>query len=180
MAQKKTSSAGEVLKLLALTILLICGSQAPTQTRTTPAPAMNRTAAPPTNMTTNATTTPPTTVTSNTTTITPTNVPTPLPTPVATIDPQNETGTEGISNKSKNATDNNAESTSRSSCPRYQRGNPALRNMSGCETGTSLDPVDHVTAFGFSRVESPDWNSCGLPELPQTKYVHVAYCDQAL
>ena len=98
--KKKTSSTGEVLRLLALTVLLTCGSQTPTQPQTTPAPAMNTTATPPTNITTNATTTPPTTVTSNTTTITPTNVTTPLPTPVATTDPQNETKTERVYNES--------------------------------------------------------------------------------
>ena len=55
------------------------------------------------------------------------------------------------------------------SCPGYERGNPSRRNMTGCETGTILDPVDHEMAFGFSSGENPDWNACGLPHLPEEK-----------
>ena len=55
------------------------------------------------------------------------------------------------------------------SCPGYERGNPSRRNMTGCETGTSLGSVDHETAFQFSAGENPDWNSCGLPHLPEEK-----------
>ena len=55
------------------------------------------------------------------------------------------------------------------SCPGYDHGNPSRRNMTGCETGTSLGPVDHETAFQFSPGENPDWNNCGLPYLPEEK-----------
>ena len=54
-------------------------------------------------------------------------------------------------------------------CPGYRTGNPSRRDLTGCETGTSLDPIDHVTAFGFSNDENPDWSSCGIPELPEAK-----------
>ena len=56
-----------------------------------------------------------------------------------------------------------------STCPGYQTGNPSRRDLTGCETGTSLDPIDHMTAFGFSNGENPDWSSCGIPELPEAK-----------
>ena len=56
-----------------------------------------------------------------------------------------------------------------SSCPGYQRGSPGQRNMSGCETGTSIEEVDHITAFGFNKTSIPDWSSCGLPQLPEAK-----------
>ena len=55
------------------------------------------------------------------------------------------------------------------SCPGYERGNPSRRDMTGCETGTILDPVDHEMAFRFSSGENPDWNACGLPHLPEEK-----------
>ena len=55
------------------------------------------------------------------------------------------------------------------SCPGYERGNPSRRNMTGCETGSSLGSVDHETAFQFSPGENPDWNSCDLPHLPEEK-----------
>lgn len=55
------------------------------------------------------------------------------------------------------------------SCPGYEEGSPSRRNMTGCETGTSLDPTDHETAFRFSHGENPDWNSCDLPHLPEEK-----------
>ena len=54
-------------------------------------------------------------------------------------------------------------------CPGYQTGHPSRRDLIGCETGTSRDPTDHVTAFGFSSGENPDWSSCGIPELPEAK-----------
>ena len=62
-----------------------------------------------------------------------------------------------------------AEGEELSSCPGYYRGNPGHRNMSGCETGMSLGPVDHMMAFRFNSTHNPDWSSCGLPELPQAK-----------
>ena len=62
-----------------------------------------------------------------------------------------------------------AEEQELSSCPGYQSGNPGHRNMSGCETGTSLEAVDHIMAFGFNSTHNPDWNSCYLPELPEAK-----------
>ena len=62
-----------------------------------------------------------------------------------------------------------AEGEGLSSCPGYYRGNPGHRNMSGCETGMSLGPVDHMMAFRFNSTHNPDWSSCGLPELPQAK-----------
>lgn len=60
-------------------------------------------------------------------------------------------------------------STPETSCPGYEQGSPSRRNMTGCETGTSLDPVDHETAFRFNHGENPDWNSCDLPHLPEEK-----------
>ena len=54
-------------------------------------------------------------------------------------------------------------------CPGYEQGSPSRRNMTGCETGTSLDSIDHETAFRFSHGENPDWNSCDLPYLPEEK-----------
>ena len=56
-----------------------------------------------------------------------------------------------------------------SSCPGYKQGNPKLRNMTGCETGTSLEAIDHEKAFGFDGGENPDWNACGLPRIPEEK-----------
>ena len=56
-----------------------------------------------------------------------------------------------------------------STCPGYQTGNPSRRDLTGCETGTSLDPIDHMNSFGFSNGENPDWSSCGIPELPEAK-----------
>ena len=56
-----------------------------------------------------------------------------------------------------------------STCPGYRTGNPSRRDLTGCETGTSLDPIDHMNAFGFSNGENPDWSSCGIPELPEAK-----------
>ena len=55
------------------------------------------------------------------------------------------------------------------SCPGYKRGNPADRDMTGCETGTSLEDIDFEKAFGFNSGENPDWNACGLPRLPDEK-----------
>ena len=55
------------------------------------------------------------------------------------------------------------------SCPGYKRGNPSDRNMTGCETGTSLEAIDFEKAFGFNSGENPDWNACGLPRLPEEK-----------
>ena len=55
------------------------------------------------------------------------------------------------------------------SCPNYERGNPSERDMTGCETGTALESVDHEQAFGFHGGENPDWNACGLPRLPGEK-----------
>ena len=55
------------------------------------------------------------------------------------------------------------------SCPGYKRGNPSKRNMTGCETGTSLEGIDHEMAFGFNSGANPDWNACGLPRLPEEK-----------
>jgi len=65
-----------------------------------------------------------------------------------------------------------AEGSGETSCPGYQSGNPGQRNMSGCETGSSLGVVDHIKAFGFNRTPNPDWNSCDLPELPEAKLVY--------
>ena len=62
-----------------------------------------------------------------------------------------------------------AEGEELSSCPGYYRGNPGHRNMSGCETGMRLGPVDNMKAFRFNSTHNPDWSSCGLPELPQAK-----------
>ena len=62
-----------------------------------------------------------------------------------------------------------AEEEELSSCPGYHRGNPGHRNMSGCETGMSLGPVDHMMAFRFNSTHNPDWSSCSIPELPQAK-----------
>ena len=56
-----------------------------------------------------------------------------------------------------------------SSCPGYHSGNPGNRNMSGCETGSGLGPVDHMMAFRFNSTQNPDWSSCSLPELPEAK-----------
>ena len=55
------------------------------------------------------------------------------------------------------------------SCPGYERGNPSLRNMTGCETGTSLEAIDFEKAFGFDGGENPDWKSCQLPRVPEEK-----------
>ena len=55
------------------------------------------------------------------------------------------------------------------SCPGYKQGNPNLRDMTGCETGTSLEAIDHEKAFGFDGGENPDWNACGLPRVPEEK-----------
>ena len=55
------------------------------------------------------------------------------------------------------------------SCPGYKQGNPSLRNMTGCETGTSLEAIDFEKAFGFDGGENPDWKSCGLPRIPEEK-----------
>ena len=57
------------------------------------------------------------------------------------------------------------------SCSGYIQGNPSQRNTTGCETGTSLEAADHEKAFGFSSDRNPDWNACGLPRLPEEKYV---------
>ena len=75
------------------------------------------------------------------------------------IMPENETVITGADNASLPLT----------SCPRYEHGNPSGRNLTGCTTGTSLEPVDHVAAFGFNSGENPDWNACGLPRLPEKK-----------
>ena len=64
-----------------------------------------------------------------------------------------------------------AEGSGETSCPGYQSGNLGRRNMSGCETGSSLGVVDHIKAFGF-RTPNPDWSSCDLPELPEAKLVY--------
>ena len=56
-----------------------------------------------------------------------------------------------------------------SSCPGHKRGNPADRDMTGCETGTSLEAIDFEKAFGFNSGENPEWNDCGLPQLPEEK-----------
>ena len=56
-----------------------------------------------------------------------------------------------------------------SSCPNYEQGNPSQRNMTGCETGTSLEDIDHEKAFGFDGGENPDWKACGLPRVPEEK-----------
>ena len=61
------------------------------------------------------------------------------------------------------------------SCPGYERGNPSNRNMTGCETGTSLEAIDLEKAFGFNSDKNPDWNACGLPRLPEEKYVHEVF-----
>ena len=57
------------------------------------------------------------------------------------------------------------------SCPGYRSGGAARRDMAGCMTGRELEPVDHVTAFGFNSSYVPDWRSCILPdhELPLAK-----------
>ena len=55
------------------------------------------------------------------------------------------------------------------SCPNYEQGNPSQRNMIGCETGTSLEDIDHEKAFGFDGGENPDWKACGLPRVPEEK-----------
>ena len=55
------------------------------------------------------------------------------------------------------------------SCPGYEQGNPSQRNMTGCETGTSLEAIDFEKAFGFDGGENPDWNACGLPRIPEEK-----------
>ena len=56
-----------------------------------------------------------------------------------------------------------------SSCPGYIPGNPVLRNKAGCLTGSTLDPVDHETVFGFIGGGNPDWTTCGVPRIPQAK-----------
>ena len=65
-----------------------------------------------------------------------------------------------------NETYNNMPTTS---CPGYKQGNPSLRNMTGCETGTSLEAIDFEKGFGFDGGENPDWNACGLPRIPEEK-----------
>ena len=55
------------------------------------------------------------------------------------------------------------------SCPNYEQGNPSQRNMTGCETGTSLEAIDFEKAFGFNSGENPDWKACGLPRVPEEK-----------
>ena len=57
------------------------------------------------------------------------------------------------------------------SCPNYERGNPSLRDMTGCETGSALEVVDHEKAFGFHADENPDWSACGIPHVPDKKSV---------
>ena len=59
------------------------------------------------------------------------------------------------------------------SCSGYIQGNPSLRNTTGCETGTSLEAADHEKVFGFSSDRNPDWSACGLPRLPEEKYVFL-------
>ena len=56
-----------------------------------------------------------------------------------------------------------------SSCPNYHPGNPALRNKTGCLTGSTLDPVNHETAFGFQSGTGQHWAACGIPRIPQAK-----------
>ena len=68
-----------------------------------------------------------------------------------------------------------AEGSGETSCPGYQSGSPRHRNLSGCETGSSLGVVDHIKAFGF-KSPNPDWSSCGLPELPAAKLVYACFC----
>ena len=67
-----------------------------------------------------------------------------------------------------------------SSCPNYHPGNPALRNKTGCVTGTMLDPVDHEMAFGFQKGQNPNWTTCGIPRIPQAKWVWDLKLTQSL
>ena len=68
-----------------------------------------------------------------------------------------------------------SEGSGETSCPGYHSGSPRSRNMSGCETGSSLGVVNHIKAFGH-KSPNPDWSSCGLPELPAAKLVYACFC----
>ena len=56
------------------------------------------------------------------------------------------------------------------SCPGYVRGNPNLRDKTGCTTGTQVGTVSMERAFGSNGTwRLSHWNSCDLPKLPKEK-----------
>ena len=61
-------------------------------------------------------------------------------------------------------------------CPGYRAGNwPGIisTETEGCATGPGIGVVDHTMAFGInSRVANPNWTACGIPFLPNEKFVH--------
>ena len=63
------------------------------------------------------------------------------------------------------ATQTKSTTSNDTSCPGYEKGNPSNRDMTGCETGTSLEAADHEKVFGFSSDKNPDWNACHLPRV---------------
>ena len=91
----------------------------------------------------------------------------------ATHPPTTITGQDSTSAPPTTTTDDEVVAIPLTSCPGYKQGNPALRNRTGCLTGSILEGVDHQMAFGFHGGSNPDWSACDLPLIPEEKLVHL-------